>query len=59
MYKHELVHPQRGVRGCRRLVDIIAARLANAEEVAKANVFPYQILVAYLASEGEGSVEGA
>jgi 60 kDa SS-A/Ro ribonucleoprotein len=30
------------------LVDLIAARLRNAELIAKANVFPYQLLSAYL-----------
>lgn len=35
------------------LVDVVSKRLANAEEVAKVRVFPYQILVAYLASEGK------
>lgn len=46
-------YQEHGVFGVDGLVDLVAQRLANAEEVAKVRVFPYQILIAYLASEGK------
>lgn len=36
------------------MADLIAQRLADPEAVAKARVFPYQILIAYMATEGNG-----
>jgi 60 kDa SS-A/Ro ribonucleoprotein len=46
-YKEHGVFDQPG------MVELISARLADANEVAKVRVFPYQILIAYLASEGK------
>jgi len=40
-----------GVFGVEGMTDMIAARLSNADEVRKVRVFPYQIMVAYLATD--------
>ncbi|MBK8251194.1 MAG: TROVE domain-containing protein [Polyangiaceae bacterium] len=39
-----------GVFTDRKVVDLVAARLANKDEVRKARVFPYQLLMAYKAA---------
>jgi len=36
------------------MTELIAARLRDAKAIAKARVFPYQLLVAYLATRGPG-----
>jgi 60 kDa SS-A/Ro ribonucleoprotein len=46
-YKEHGVFDQPG------MVELISARLADAAEIAKVRVFPYQILIAYIASEGK------
>lgn len=40
-----------GVFGVEGMTDMIAARLSNADEVRKVRVFPYQIMMAYLATD--------
>lgn len=38
------------------MIDTIAARLGNADEVRKVRVFPYQIMMAYMATDAEQKV---
>ena len=45
-----------GVFEVEGLTDLIAARLSNADEVRKARVFPYQIMMAYLATDSSSKV---
>jgi len=40
-----------GVFGVENMTDLIAARLGNADDVRKTRVFPYQIMMAYLATD--------
>ena len=46
-------YKQHGVFDQPGLEELISARLADANEIAKVRVFPYQIFIAYLASEGK------
>jgi len=41
-----------GVLAVNGMVDLIAERVANEAEIKKARAFPYQIMMAYLASDG-------
>jgi 60 kDa SS-A/Ro ribonucleoprotein len=41
-----------GVFGSQEMVDLVANRLRNADLIAKANVFPYQMLAAYVNVDG-------
>ena len=45
-----------GVFGVDGMTDMIAARLSNAEEIRQVRVFPYQIMMAYLATDTEAKV---
>jgi 60 kDa SS-A/Ro ribonucleoprotein len=45
-----------GVFGVDGMTDMIAARLSNADEIRKVKVFPYQIMMAFLATDSEAKV---
>jgi 60 kDa SS-A/Ro ribonucleoprotein len=50
-------YAQHGVFGVAGMTDLIAARLSNAAEVEKSRVFPYQIMMAYLATDASYGVQ--
>ena len=45
-----------GVFGVDGMIDLIATRIGNAEEIRNARVFPYQIMMAFLATDAESKV---
>lgn len=45
-----------GVFGVDGMTDMIAARLSDADEIRKVKVFPYQIMMAFLATDTEAKV---
>lgn len=49
-------YAEHGVFGVDGMTDMIAARLGNADEVRKVRVFPYQIMMAYLATDSSAKV---
>lgn len=48
-----------GVLEEKAMVGLIAKRLADPENVATARAFPYQLLMAYLVTEGNAAIPGA
>lgn len=49
-------YAEQGVFGVDGMTDLIAARIGSADEVRKAKVFPYQIMMAFLATDSASKV---